>query len=101
MGKADAVEAKEALDHPVRREILRVLGSGERSWTVAELGAELPDLCLSQLTYHLQVLRRAAAAASEAAGASASPPLTMFRVPRPAQTIRLLPRSRTDAGQDR
>jgi len=115
---------QDALDHPVRREVLRVLGRDERSWTVAELGAELPDLCLSQLSYHLQVLRRSATAASEvagdarvravlrateqwdrerrgAAGASASPLLTMFRVPRATRTIRLLPRSKTDAGQDR
>src|SRR3954454_7102498 len=115
---------QDALDHPVRREVLRVLGSGEQSRGVAELGAELPDFCLGQLSYHLQVLGRSGAVASEvagdarvravlraterwdrerreAAGASASPLLTMFRVPRPGRTIRLLSRSRTDAGQDR
>jgi len=142
MGKADSGEAEDgrlspqlaatleprfqdALDHPVRREILRSLDRGGRSGCLTELGAELPELRLSRLSYHLQVLRRSGAVASEvagdgqvravlrateqgdrerreaAAGASGSPLLTMFRVPRPGHTIRLLPRRKIDAEQDR
>src|SRR3954469_9793448 len=101
---------QDALDHPVRREVLRVLVRGERSRSIIELGAQLPGFRLSQLSYHLQVLRRSGAVASEVAGdepvravlrateawdreqreaaarASASPLLTMFRVPRPIHT---------------
>jgi len=141
MGKADAVEARDgrlspqlaatldpelqdALDHPVRREILRSLDRGGRSGCLAELGAELPELRLSQLSYHLQVLRRSGTPAAEvvgdgrvravlrateewdrerreAAGASASPLLTMFRLPRPTRTIRLRSRSKFDAESGR
>src|SRR3954447_17444385 len=141
MGKADSVEAgdgrlsaqlaatlepklQDALDHPVRREVLRVLVRGERLRSVTELGAELPGFRLSQLSYHLQVLRRMGTVASEVAGdgrvravlrateqwdrarreaaaaASASPLLTMFRVPRPGRTIRLRSRGKIDSERE-
>lgn len=152
MGKADSVDAgsgrlspglaatlgpefQDALDHPVRRELLRALNRSQRSQGVAELGAGLSGFRLSQLGYHLQVLRRSGSIVStggpgidrsrpryasqvsedeqvravlraterwdrerrEAVAAAASAPLlTMFRVPRPAVTIRLRGRGRLD-----
>jgi len=155
MGKADFVEAEDgrlaaslaarlepslqdALDHPVRREVLRTLNHGEHDWSVAEIGAQLP-FRLSQLTYHLQVLRRSGTVVSKPAGISAtrgrthyasvvagdghvrsvlraterwdrerreaaarrsaSPLLTMFRVPRPVQAVRLRGREEADGGR--
>lgn len=75
MGKADSVEGvdgrlsarmaamldpklQDALDHPVRRELLRTLSQGGGAKNVAEIGADLGGFRLSQLVYHLQVLRR-------------------------------------------
>lgn len=145
MGKADSVEdgdgrlearmaamldlkLQDALDHPVRRELLRALGQDGGAKDVAEIGADLRGIRLSQIGYHLQVLRRSGSVvsiggpgvdrnrpryASQVSGdgqvravlraterwdrerrevalrAGASPLLTMFRVPRPAVTIRL------------
>lgn len=47
---------QDALDHPVRREVLRSLNRSRRSRAVSELGVELNEFPLSQLNYHLQVL---------------------------------------------
>ncbi|HET9593867.1 MAG TPA: helix-turn-helix domain-containing protein [Solirubrobacterales bacterium] len=47
---------QDALDHPVRREVLRTLNRSGRSRAVSELGVELNGFPLSQLNYHLQVL---------------------------------------------
>lgn len=55
---------RDALDHPVRRELLRTLGRGGRSRSVAEISTELGGFRLGQLGYHLQVLRRSGAVAS-------------------------------------
>jgi DNA-binding transcriptional ArsR family regulator len=55
---------QDALDHPIRREVLRTLNQGGRSRSVAEIGTELPAIPLGQLGYHLQVLRRSGAVAS-------------------------------------
>lgn len=49
-------ELQDALDHPVRREILRGLNGRGRARTPAELAARLAPLSLSQINYHLQVL---------------------------------------------
>jgi|SRR3954447_3513619 len=57
---------QDALDHPVRREVLRALSQGGGSHSVAEIGAELRAFGLGQLGYHLQVLRRSGAVASVA-----------------------------------
>lgn len=54
-----------ALDHPVRREVLRVLGRRPRPWSIAELGVDLRGLHPSQLRYHLQVLQRLGIVASD------------------------------------
>jgi DNA-binding transcriptional ArsR family regulator len=55
---------QDALDHPIRREVLRTLHRNLRSCTVAEIRAELRAFQLSQLSYHLQVLRRSGTVAS-------------------------------------
>ena len=56
---------QDALDHPVRRELLRALNRSERPRSGGEMAAQLPPFGLSRLTYHLQVLRRSGAVASE------------------------------------
>jgi DNA-binding transcriptional ArsR family regulator len=55
---------RDALDHPIRREVLRTLNRGGRSRSVAEIGTELTAFGLGQLGYHLQILRRSGAVAS-------------------------------------
>lgn len=62
---------QDALDHPIRREVLRTLNQGRRSRSVAEIGSELRGFRLSQLGYHLQVLRRSGTVASVPPGLSA------------------------------
>jgi DNA-binding transcriptional ArsR family regulator len=81
MGKADSVEGgdgrlsarmaamlepklRDALDHPVRRELLRALSQDGRAKNVTELGADLGGFRLSQIGYHLQVLRRSGSVVS-------------------------------------
>jgi DNA-binding transcriptional ArsR family regulator len=49
-------ELQDALDHPLRREILRSLNGSERGSTPAELASRLRPLSLSQVNYHVQVL---------------------------------------------
>src|SRR5690349_5945488 len=98
---------QDALDHPIRREILRALTRGERSHSLNAIRIEFRELQAGQLNYHLQVLRRSGAMESsdslpvrgvlrateqwdkrrrEEVTADASPLLTMFRVPRPVRT---------------
>jgi DNA-binding transcriptional ArsR family regulator len=131
---------QDALDHPVRRELLRTLSHKPRPRTIAEIGTDLHGFPLGQLNYHLQVLRRSGAVAAEstevsassagaryasevfedgqirtvlratekwdrerreaAAAASASPLLTMFRVPRAVRTIRLRSRGKIDTERE-
>lgn len=55
---------QDALDHPVRREVLRTLNGDGRSRSVAEIGRALRAFPPGQLDYHLQVLRRSGAVAS-------------------------------------
>jgi DNA-binding transcriptional ArsR family regulator len=64
---------QDALDHPIRREVLRTLHRNVRSCTVAEIRAELRAFQLSQLSYHLQVLRRSGTVASDQGSVGASP----------------------------
>jgi DNA-binding transcriptional ArsR family regulator len=80
MGKADSVESENgrlparlavtlaadlhaALDHPVRREVLRTLNHSGRERSVGEIRAQIHGLRQDQLAYHLQVLRRSGAVA--------------------------------------
>ncbi|HKF82158.1 MAG TPA: helix-turn-helix domain-containing protein [Solirubrobacterales bacterium] len=122
---------KSALNHPTRREILRLLQAGGAR-SVGELATELSPLSRGEVSYHAQVLEgsecvaadgfrpgpggeerllRSTLADSEQAqlvlraarrsdqglrqptveGGSAGA-LTMFRVPRPGRTVRLLER---------
>jgi DNA-binding transcriptional ArsR family regulator len=60
-----AVELQDALDHPARREILRVLNRSRRPQSLLELAPELSPYAPSQVRYHLQVLRQAGLVASE------------------------------------
>jgi DNA-binding transcriptional ArsR family regulator len=59
----------DALDHPIRRELLRTLSRRGTPRTVAELRVELRAFRPGQLGYHLQVLRRSGAVASKSGGA--------------------------------
>ncbi len=49
-------DLQDALDHPIRREILRNLGRSQGGRRVSDLAADLPRLGLSQVSYHLRVL---------------------------------------------
>lgn len=62
---------QDALDHPVRREVLRTLNRSGRPRGVAEIKTELRAFRLSELSYHLHVLRRSGAVASHAASGRA------------------------------
>jgi len=57
-------ELRDALDHPIRRDVLRTLNQSGKSCSVAEIGTDLPAFHPGQLGYHLQVLRRSGAVAS-------------------------------------
>jgi len=63
---------QDALDHPVRREVLRTLSGGARSRSTAEIHAQLRGFRPSQLCYHLQVLRRSGAVVAIPAGNAGS-----------------------------
>lgn len=62
---------RDALDHSLRREIVRILNQRGVSRSFAEIEVELRACGLSRLGYHLQVLRRTGAVATEQAGVSA------------------------------
>lgn len=66
-----APELQGALDHPIRRDLLRTLNQGNRARSVVELSTELRPFRMSQLSYHLQVLRRLGTVVSEPADWSA------------------------------
>lgn len=58
-------ELQDAIGHPVRREILRALNQSGRPRDLVEIGGDLQGLRVGQLSYHLQVLQRSGAVASE------------------------------------
>jgi len=60
-------ELRDALDHPIRREVLRALAGSRKSHSISELGVELRGFRDGQLYYHLQVLQQAGAVALEPA----------------------------------
>jgi DNA-binding transcriptional ArsR family regulator len=128
---------QDALNHPTRRDILRVLQGARQPRSITDIAAALPQLSRGEISYHAQVLEdsgcvevdgsrrrpggqerllRSAVGDSGQAllvlgatersdrehrrRAAAEPPssqLTMFRVPRPARTVRLLGRRRREA----
>lgn len=55
---------QDALDHPIRRELLRTLNEGRRFRNIAEIGIALRAFRPAQLGYHLRVLQRSGAIAS-------------------------------------
>lgn len=57
-GRTRVPNLESALEHPTRREILRVLIASDRSKTVRELADLMPSVNLSSLNYHLLVLDR-------------------------------------------
>jgi class 3 adenylate cyclase len=61
-------EHQDALDHPVRREVLRTLHRPGRRWSGIEIWAELQPFQLSQVSYHLHVLRRSGLVVSNPLG---------------------------------
>jgi DNA-binding transcriptional ArsR family regulator len=71
-------ELQDALDHPIRREVLRTLHRSARSCTIIELRSELRGFQPSQLNYHLQVLRRSGTVASEASSVGSLPGLARY-----------------------
>jgi DNA-binding transcriptional ArsR family regulator len=50
---------QDALDHPLRRELMRAFHRGPKSRSIVELQAALPPFQRRQLRYHLRVLREA------------------------------------------
>jgi len=127
-------QLRHALDHPLRREVLRVLNGGERSWSVPEIVGMLSGSGVSSVNYHALVLEQSGCAVvtgtrpvhggrqslyaslvaedarvlsilratqrrdrqhrQQTGRRASSRFLTMFRVPRPALTIRLGDRRR-------
>ncbi|HEX5592171.1 MAG TPA: helix-turn-helix domain-containing protein [Solirubrobacterales bacterium] len=73
-GQPTKLEPKlqDALDHPVRRELLRTLNRSARSRSTVEIRADLQPFRPSQLSYHLQVLRRSGVVASDVADRDAT-----------------------------
>ena len=47
---------QDALDHPVRRQVLRILNSSPRARSPKELAAVLSDVSHGAISYHAQVL---------------------------------------------
>lgn len=63
---------QDALNHPVRREVLRALHRSARCQSVFEIRAALHAYRPGQLRYHLQVLRRSGVIGSDPAGSAAA-----------------------------
>jgi Helix-turn-helix domain len=61
---------QDALDHPIRRELLRTLSRRAGACSLVELGGELRELHRGKLGYHLQVLLQSGTVASLSAGES-------------------------------
>jgi DNA-binding transcriptional ArsR family regulator len=62
-------KTQHALNHPVRRELLRCLNKERVPRTVGQLALDFPPATLSRLSYHLKVLARYGAARVVGAGA--------------------------------
>lgn len=55
-----APHQQRALDHPIRRQILRVLSRSAKPQTLADLCEGIPDTSVSTIGYHLLVLEECA-----------------------------------------
>jgi DNA-binding transcriptional ArsR family regulator len=55
-----APHQQRALDHPIRRQILRVLSRNARPQTLIEICEGIPDTSVSTIGYHLLVLEECA-----------------------------------------
>jgi DNA-binding transcriptional ArsR family regulator len=60
-------KVQDALDHPLRREILRVLHAKERPCGLMEVAGELRAFAQSEVSYHLRVLQGAGAVFADGA----------------------------------
>jgi DNA-binding transcriptional ArsR family regulator len=69
-----------ALNHPIRREVLRRLNGSGEACTAVQLAAGMEPVELSQVSYHLQVLVRSGVAASDGAGPFSESPSYMDTV---------------------
>jgi helix-turn-helix protein len=58
-------DLQDALDHPLRREILRTLSGDARARSVVEIASRLSLPGSSEVNYHVLVLQRSGAVASE------------------------------------
>jgi DNA-binding transcriptional ArsR family regulator len=54
-------EFHDALDHPIRRDVLRALNRSSQPQGIGQLSAKLRAVRPAELSYHLQVLRRSGA----------------------------------------
>lgn len=57
-GRTRVPSLENALEHPTRREILRVLIASDKAKTVRDLAELVPTVSISSLSYHLLVLDR-------------------------------------------
>jgi DNA-binding transcriptional ArsR family regulator len=55
-----APHLKDALDHPTRRGILRVLNAQAESQTIRNLSDAIPNASISTISYHILTLEKAA-----------------------------------------
>lgn len=55
-----APHQQRALDHPIRRQILRVLNRGANPQTLTDISEGVPDTSTSTIGYHLLVLEECA-----------------------------------------
>jgi DNA-binding transcriptional ArsR family regulator len=58
MRNTHTTDLENALEHPTRREILRVLIASDKPKTIKELAELVPAVNISSLSYHLLVLSR-------------------------------------------
>lgn len=58
MRNTHTADLENALEHPTRREVLRVLIYADRAKTVKELAELVPTVNISSLNYHLLILEK-------------------------------------------
>jgi DNA-binding transcriptional regulator GbsR (MarR family) len=91
------VDPSGALNHPVRRRILRTLIASDRPLSLSELvAAAAPGASVSAVGYHARVLESSGAVGSTQAGGAAE---DLYRAAEPdAETIALLDATRAADG---